>query len=124
MLPAIAGLEGLFLMALLFHRRREVLRAIGSWRRNGMIVYVLGSFVGISLILSSLGNFGLLARQRTQVLPFLLMIPAIVKPIRRSRRQRSPAELHPHPLDVAEGAASGEPSVNAALAADGQQARR
>jgi hypothetical protein len=120
MLPAIAGLEGIFLMGLLVHRRREVFRALGSWRKNGMIVYVVGSFVGISLILSSLGNFGLLARQRTQVLPFLLMLPAIVKPVRRPRRRRQLVESRPLPI----AGPPTEPASDAPPVADGQEARR
>lgn len=91
-LPAVASLEGVFLMLLLLYRRREVFRALRVWRTNGMIVFVVAAWIGVSMILSSLGNFGLLARQRTQVLPYLLMLPAMIKPIRRHSRSRALVE--------------------------------
>jgi uncharacterized membrane protein len=124
MLPAIAGLEGLLVMALLLHRRREVFRALRSWRKNGMIVYVVGAFIGISLILSSLGNFGLLARQRTQVLPFLLMLPAIVKPVRRAGRRGSWVQAAPDAISAPPSPADSSAGSEAASTAAGPQARR
>ncbi|MEX1047834.1 MAG: hypothetical protein WD757_02590 [Actinomycetota bacterium] len=78
-LPRIAAMEGALLIVLIVARAREILRGIKSWRDNSMVILVLGSFTGISLVLSSLTNYGLLARQRTQVLPFLLMLPAMVR---------------------------------------------
>jgi hypothetical protein len=91
-LQRVAALEGVLIVGLLVSRFREVLRAVAAWRTNGMVMLILGSFFGISLILSALPNFGLLARQRTQVLPFLLMIPAMVRrPPGRFRRGRRSA---------------------------------
>ena len=56
-----------------------------SWRQNAMIVMAVAAFVIISIELASLANFGLLARQRTQVLPFLVMITCMVKLPRRQK---------------------------------------
>jgi hypothetical protein len=57
-----------------------------------MVLLAVGSFLSISVILSALGNFGLLARQRTQVLPFLFMLPCMVKIPRRRRLESVPAD--------------------------------
>ncbi|MBI4259517.1 MAG: glycosyltransferase family 39 protein [Actinobacteria bacterium] len=85
LLPALTAVEGVFLIGLLSWRRREVWRGIWSWRRNGMVLLVVGAFLSLSIILSSLTNFGLLARQRTQVLPYLLMLPCMVRSVRLRR---------------------------------------
>lgn len=78
LLPAVAAIEGVYLAWLVFVRRRSIARALYRWKDNPMTVFCLGSWIGMSLILSSLTNFGLLARQRTQVLPFLLFLIAAV----------------------------------------------
>jgi hypothetical protein len=86
-LPAIAALEGITLMGILFVNRRSMLAGLRRWRTNGMVIMALGAFLSLSVILSVLANFGLLARQRTQVLPFLFMLPCMVKVPRRRREQ-------------------------------------
>jgi hypothetical protein len=91
-LPAIAALEGLVLMALLVRRRSLVWRGLATWRRNGAVILALLAWASFSVILSSLPNFGLLARQRTQVLPFLFMLLCMVPALsRRARRRAAPA---------------------------------
>lgn len=94
-LQRVAALEGMLLILLFFSRIRELIRGLKTWRNNGMVIYVSGAFVGVSLILSSLPNFGLLARQRTQVLPFLLMLPAMARPSKRglSTKPEEPASV-------------------------------
>jgi hypothetical protein len=90
-LPAATALEGIMLIFLLLWRRREVFQGLRMWRRNGMVVLAIAAWVGLSVILSALTNFGLLARQRTQVLPFLLMLPCMVLPLRLRRRREEEA---------------------------------
>ncbi|MEX0834398.1 MAG: hypothetical protein WD276_11105 [Actinomycetota bacterium] len=93
-LQRVAALEGMLLIVLFLARIRELIRGLKMWRVNGMVIYVCGSFIGVSLLLSSLPNFGLLARQRTQVLPFLLMLPAMLRPSRnRENEPEEPASL-------------------------------
>jgi hypothetical protein len=85
-LPAVAAMEGIALVVILIANRRSILAGLRTWRSNGMVILAVGSFLSISVILSVLANFGLLARQRTQVLPFLFMLPCMVT----IRRRRAP----------------------------------
>jgi len=90
-LPSLTALEGVLLGGLILIRRRQILRGFRRWRDNGMVLFALAAFLAFSVILSSLSNFGLLARQRTQVLPFLFMLICMVgKPV---RRRAGPAEV-------------------------------
>ncbi|MEX2458549.1 MAG: hypothetical protein WD770_06145 [Actinomycetota bacterium] len=90
LLPVLQSMEGVLLLLLFLAKRREVWRALASWRQNAMIVMAVAAFLIISIELASLANFGLLARQRTQVLPFLVMITCMVKLPRRQKVE--PAE--------------------------------
>ena len=76
---------------LLWHWR-EIIRGVSTWRKNGFVVLLVAAFLSMSVILSALGNFGLLARQRTQVLPFLFMLPCMVQALPRGRRAREAAQ--------------------------------
>jgi hypothetical protein len=88
-LPALTAMEGVVLLAVLVWRRREILRGLARWRTSGMVLLAVGAWLGLSIILASITNFGLLARQRTQVLPFLFMLPAMVRSVGRSRSSGS-----------------------------------
>lgn len=68
------ALEGTFLLGLSLVRIRWAIAAIGSWRRRPYVVFALlytGMFV---VAFSGVANFGLLARQRVQLLPFYLVL--------------------------------------------------
>ncbi len=74
---AVAALEGTFLLALTVIRFRWLLAAVRSIRRQayvGMALAYTGLFV---LAFSSFANFGLLARERVQLLPFFMILLAI-----------------------------------------------
>lgn len=88
-LPTIASLEGVVLMWLVLRRRRQIVAGIRTWHTNGMVILAFLSWFSFSIILASLPNFGLLARQRTQVLPYLFMLLCMVP--RPSRRRGSEA---------------------------------
>ena len=88
-LPAVAALEGVFLVALIVRRRSQIWQGLTTWRSNGMVITALLTWFSFSVILASLPNFGLLARQRTQVLPFLFMLLCMVR--RSPRRGAAPA---------------------------------
>jgi hypothetical protein len=73
----IASLEGVLLLVLLVYRRRSVIHAVKAAPRDSyallLVVYIL-LFV---FFFSSIGNFGILARQRaSQLFPFLFMLIA------------------------------------------------
>ena len=89
LLPTLAALEGIGLIAIILWHRRELWRGLKTWRTNGMVIFAVLGFLGVSIALSALPNFGLLARQRVQILPFLLMLPTMVAPIARGRRARA-----------------------------------
>ena len=94
LLPALTALEGVLLAALIVLRRRQIFRGLRRWRENGMVIFTLAAWVAYSVILASLPNFGLLARQRTQVLPFLFMLIAMeAKPSRRRVFEPTPAAV-------------------------------
>ncbi|MEX0832940.1 MAG: hypothetical protein WD276_03565 [Actinomycetota bacterium] len=76
---AASSIEMLLVAALLIVRRREIVAGIWGWRRNNFVAVVALAWLFVSIVLAPIGNFGALARQRVQVLPFLLMLPALVK---------------------------------------------
>jgi Dolichyl-phosphate-mannose-protein mannosyltransferase len=86
--PKLTSLEGVFLALLILARWRQIWRGIRRWRDNAMVLFAAAAFLAFSVILSSLANFGLLARQRTQVLPFMFMLICMVARPRRVRPGR------------------------------------
>ena len=88
-LPAVAALEGVLLIAVVLRRRTQIWQGLATWRSNGMVITALLTWFSFSVILAALPNFGLLARQRTQVLPFLFMLLCMVR--RSPRRGVAPA---------------------------------
>lgn len=78
---ALAGLEGTFLLFLLWRARRAFLSALRSWRANTFVLFILVYIIEFCLVFSvAISNFGLLARQRVMVMPMfviLLAMPAL-----------------------------------------------
>jgi len=99
---ALAALEGacltVIIVVAMWRRRRGMLRALGQrWPRMAM-AYVLAFAWGFAAV----GNFGILARQRSLMLPFLFVIVAA------SRRPEAPetrAGFRPLPSTTAVGLA-------------------
>jgi hypothetical protein len=98
--PALAAVEGLFLLGLVVVRVRAIGRGLAQWRSNGMIIVVVGAWLALSIVLSALTNFGLLARQRTQALPYLLMMISVAPLVRRRPTVEEAEEAGPA-LEVA-----------------------
>jgi len=74
---ALAALEGSVLLAWCVWRWRWILAAIGSIRRQPYVA-LAATYIGLFVFgFSSIANFGILARQRVQVLPFLFVLLAI-----------------------------------------------
>ena len=70
----VSALEGVVLLALTVSSWRQ-LRALPRFmRRYQMIAYVAAFVLLFVVAFSAVGNFGILARQRTQVLPMLFML--------------------------------------------------
>jgi hypothetical protein len=75
-LQILAAAESSLLLLLILVRRRQVLAALTSVRRQPYVGLAL-AFVGLFVLaFSGIGNFGILARQRVQALPFLLVLLA------------------------------------------------
>jgi hypothetical protein len=73
----VASLEGAFLLVLVVVRIRWVVTAFKSILRRPYVAFAF-FFVGMFVVAySSISNFGLLARQRVQVLPVLLVLLCI-----------------------------------------------
>lgn len=73
-LGVLAGVEGLIVLGVFAVRLRAGIRAILTRWRGGTIVAVVISAGGIIVALTGIANFGLLLRQRAQLLPFFFMV--------------------------------------------------
>jgi hypothetical protein len=67
------SLEGLGLLGLLLYRIRSVWRAIAGSRRNSYLAFALSFIVLFIIFFSTISNFGILIRQRAQLLPFVFV---------------------------------------------------
>ena len=105
-LALAAGLEGLALLVLAVWRFRAVLRALKAWR-GGMIVTAVLTSAGLIAALAAFSNFGLLVRQRAQVLTFLFMIIAAAP----RRRQKVTGQTAPQPVPARSVQRSTTPGV-------------
>ncbi len=72
----VSGAEGLILIGLLLYRFRDVGRAVWDARRIGYLAFALVFVVLFIFFFSTISNFGILVRQRVQVLPFLFVLLA------------------------------------------------
>jgi hypothetical protein len=80
----IAAVEGTFLLLLTIVRFPRIVGALRSLRRDPYVAFAFG-FVGLFVIaFSSVANFGLLARERVQLLPFYLVLLCLRFPARQT----------------------------------------
>jgi hypothetical protein len=70
----VSSLEGVFLIVLTWKSRSRLRSLFRSMRRDPYIAYCFGVMVVLIYLFSSFSNFGILSRQRTQVLPFFLAL--------------------------------------------------
>jgi hypothetical protein len=80
---AVTALESTILLSLVIKRRRSVWQALRQIRRRPYVVFVAVYTILFAFAFSSIANFGILARERVQVLPFFLVILAIPASQRR-----------------------------------------
>ena len=88
---AVTALESTLLLWLAIRRRRSIWQAIRHPRRRPYVVFVGVYMAGFIFAFSTIANFGILARERTQLLPFFLVLLAM--PVRRR-----PASARPVPV--------------------------
>lgn len=95
----MAAVEGMVLIGLLFASRRQLASLLRKAGRHYMSMYALYYLLTFVFAFSAIGNFGILARQRVQVLPLVMMLaclpivtegPPISERIAR-RRSREPS---------------------------------
>jgi hypothetical protein len=92
----ITALESTVLLVLTLRRIRPIGRAIRSFRRLPYVTFVVVYGLLFIFAFSSIGNFGILARERCQLLPFFLVLLAV--PGVRSRGARGPVTTPRHPV--------------------------
>lgn len=88
---ALAALETTFLLVLTVVRLPRIWAALRRFRRTPYLLFAAVFTAVFVVAFSAIANFGILARQRVQVLPFLLVllsVPAVARrrPRRASRR--------------------------------------
>ena len=98
----ISGLEGVALLVALVASQRR-LRSIGRLAfRRPIVIFALVYIVMFTVAFSNIGNFGILARQRTQALPLIVILVAfpLVDDVRRERSGDDPAFLPTEPNEA------------------------
>jgi hypothetical protein len=95
-LAAAAGLESVVIIVLVAGRLGTGIRAVRTRWRGGMVLAAGITTLALLVPLTAVSNFGLLVRQRAQMLPFLFMVLTAVHRVRRSpvspRLVRQPAD--------------------------------
>jgi hypothetical protein len=76
----VAALEGTFLLAMMFMSWQRLARLPGFIFRVPYVAYVLAYIMMFVFAFSSIGNFGIMTRQRTQVFPFVLVLLCLPMP--------------------------------------------
>ncbi|HXF72487.1 MAG TPA: hypothetical protein VNO79_07765, partial [Actinomycetota bacterium] len=87
----VAAVEGTFLLLLCLFRYRWGLAALRSMRRQPYAAFAAAYSLGFILAFSSVANFGLLARERVQLLPLFLALVCVPPPGERARPVAEPA---------------------------------
>lgn len=78
----IASLEGLGLFLLFVFRWHSVRTAVATMLRNSYVMFALAYIVVFVFIFSAVANFGIIARQRSSLFPFVFMLIAFLGPAR------------------------------------------
>lgn len=73
-LSVASGIEGTALLVLILWKLPRMIRNAGLLRRRAYLMYSLLFVVGFIVVFSPVLNLGILARQRTQMLPMLLAL--------------------------------------------------
>jgi hypothetical protein len=81
----IAAIEGMILLILCATSWRRLRSVPGRMRSQGYVAYSVGFILVFIFAFSSFSNFGLLARERTQMLPLLLVLLALPKALPKRR---------------------------------------
>lgn len=83
----VQSMEGVALMVLFYRQRAQLRQLPRTLRRNPYLVFVVSYVLIFCWGFSSIGNFGILARQRVLMLPLLVVLLAL--PLERRETTRS-----------------------------------
>jgi hypothetical protein len=70
----VSSFEGVFILVLTWQSRRRLRSLFRSMRREPYTAYAVGVIITLVYAFSAFSNFGILSRQRTQVLPFYFVL--------------------------------------------------
>lgn len=93
----VAAAEGTLLLAVTLLSARRIVTAVGKWRVPYMLMSVI-FLLGFLYAFSAFGNFGILARQRVQALPFLLVPVCMAPRPRTPPGAATPRSQNPFPV--------------------------
>jgi hypothetical protein len=122
MQAAGTSLEGVFIIYLMVKGRRRLLALPRALRREAFTAYCLGITLTFIYAFSAFSNFGILARQRCQVMPFFLALICLNEVKKRERVEppkadidslAAPAEDPYRPRDEEDAGGSGDPAPSA-----------
>lgn len=85
----LQAFEGMFLLALCWWRRASLRQLLPTMRENPYVTFAVVYALGFTVAFAGFSNFGILARQRTLMLPFVLLLFAL--PARRRDEARADA---------------------------------
>ena len=83
---AVTALESALLLCLTVARSPTIWRAVRHLRRRPYVAFVVVYTAGFVVAFASIANFGILARERVQLLPFFFVLLAV-----QDRRRHGPA---------------------------------
>ena len=89
----LTSVEGLMLIALMLASLRTIISMPRYSTRLSYLTFAGMYILLFTFVFAALGNFGVLARQRTQMLPFLLVIPALPVLSELLSRDQAPSEV-------------------------------
>jgi hypothetical protein len=88
---AVTALESTLLLCLTVARSRTIWRAVRHLRRWPYVAFVVVYTAGFVVAFASISNFGILARERVQLLPFFFVLLAVPGGRRRHGPSAAPA---------------------------------
>jgi hypothetical protein len=88
---AVIALESTLLLCLTVARSRTIWRAVRHLRRWPYVAFVVVYTAGFVVAFASISNFGILARERVQLLPFFFVLLAVPGGRRRHGPSAAPA---------------------------------
>lgn len=102
-LELFTSVESFVLFMLAFSRRQELWAAVKSARTHPYTVYAIVSIFLFIVVFSVIGNFAILARQRTLIMPLYLSLMMLPKPAGAPTRTRTAIGEVPVGLDGERG---------------------